>query len=104
MSPAHPGETLDVEGERHVGLTVMLEGEADVIFVDPVSDGQGAGGAEAVISTNGPGRFLNELNLLTGQRVVLRGRMRTSARVLHLDRTSRTGESTLQPLGSAGSV
>jgi thioredoxin reductase (NADPH) len=72
------GESLFVEGQRHYDLIVILDGEADIVYVDAAHD-------ETIIATHGPGRFLGELSLLTGQRSFLRGRMRDDGRVLRIN-------------------
>jgi thioredoxin reductase (NADPH) len=69
------GDVLFREGERDIDLIVILEGEADILHVESATE------HETVIATHGAGRFLGELNLLTGQRTFLRGRMRTAGRV-----------------------
>ncbi len=73
------GEPLFCEGERHYGLIVVLEGSAEIVYVDHPS------GAETVIVTHGPRRFLGELSLLTGQRAVVQGRMTSPGRILRID-------------------
>lgn len=55
---------------------VILEGEAEVVRPDAAGD--------VLIAVQGPGRFLGELNLLTGQRPYLTARMRHAGRVLEL--------------------
>lgn len=76
------GDLLYQEGDRDVGLVVILDGEAEARFVDP-DDPSSA--ASTVISTHGAGAFLNELNVLTGQRVMLRALMRTEGRILRIE-------------------
>lgn len=73
------GEPLFLEGQRYYGLVVVLDGSAEIVYVDH------PGGAETVVVTHGPGRFLGELSLLTGQRAVVHGRMASDGRVLRLD-------------------
>lgn len=78
------GEAIDVdvgvslfhEGQATYDLIIILDGEADVVYIDPSTQ------AETIIATHGAGHFLGELSLLTGQRTFLRGRMRTPGRVL----------------------
>jgi thioredoxin reductase (NADPH) len=74
------GEMLFAEGQRGSDLIVILEGEADILHVDPATE------YETIIATHGAGRFLGELSLLTGQRTFLRGRMRSAGRVRRIDR------------------
>ncbi len=73
------GEPLFDVGERFYGLIVVLEGSVEIVYVEHPS------GEETVIVTHGPGRFLGELGLLTGQRVAVHGRMSTDGRVLRVD-------------------
>lgn len=73
------GEAVFREGERFYGLIVVLEGSVEIVYVDQPS------GAETVIVTHGPGRFLGELSLFTGQRAVVHGRMGSDGRVLRID-------------------
>jgi len=73
------GEALFREGERFYGLIVVLEGSVEIVYLDQPS------GAETVIVTHGPGRFLGELSLFTGQRAVVHGRMGSDGRVLRID-------------------
>lgn len=69
------GTSLFVEGQASYDLIVILDGEADIVFVDGSTDD------ETIIATHGAGRFLGELSMLTGQRTFLRGRMRTDGRI-----------------------
>ena len=55
---------------------VVLAGEVEVVRPDPAGD--------VLIAVQGPGRFLGELNLLTGQRPYFTARMRGAGRVLVL--------------------
>jgi thioredoxin reductase (NADPH) len=55
------GDVLFREGEENSELFVVLEGQAAIV------EGH-AGAEERVLSVHGPGRFLGELSLLTGQR------------------------------------
>ena len=73
------GDFLFREGERSFGLIIVLEGSADVVYTDH------HGGAEELIAKQGPGRFLGELSLLTGQRAVVNARMRGGGRVLRIN-------------------
>ena len=53
---------------------VVLEGEVEIIRPDPDGD--------VLVIVQGPGRFLGELNLLTGQRPYFTARVRTDGRIL----------------------
>jgi thioredoxin reductase (NADPH) len=54
-----PGDVLFREGEQSSEFFVVLEGKVAIV--------EEQGGQERVIGVHGPGRFLGELNLLTGQ-------------------------------------
>jgi thioredoxin reductase (NADPH) len=72
--PAEAGRLLFEAGEATFDLFVVLEGEVEVVRLD---------GEEAVvIVTYGPGGFVGELNLLTGQRRTLSCRVTRPGRVL----------------------
>jgi thioredoxin reductase (NADPH) len=71
------GELLFAAGEASYDLFVVLEGEAEVLR---------PGGAEdALIAGFGPGGFIGELTLLTGQHRFLDGRVSQSGRVLVIE-------------------
>ncbi len=55
---------------------MVLDGEVEVVRPDAAGD--------VLIAVQGPGRFLGELNLLTGQRPYFTARMRHAGRVLEL--------------------
>ncbi|HXY93467.1 MAG TPA: FAD-dependent oxidoreductase [Acidimicrobiia bacterium] len=67
------GEFLFRAGDRASDFIVILEGEVEIIREDDDQD---------VIAVHGAGRFLGELNLLTGQRAYLSARVRRPGRVL----------------------
>lgn len=77
-----PGEVLysaDSADDLHCGrpsFFVVLAGEVEVVRPDRAG--------EVLIAVQGPGRFLGEMNLLTGQRPYFTARMRTAGRVLVL--------------------
>jgi thioredoxin reductase (NADPH) len=58
--PTQPGETLFCEGDRYCDFFVILAGHV------AVQEGRGTP-EERIISLHGRGRFLGELNLLTGE-------------------------------------
>jgi thioredoxin reductase (NADPH) len=68
------GEMLFTAGEASYDLFVVLEGEVEVV--------NGEGADAVVIVTYGPGGFVGELNLLTGQRRSLGCRVTRPGRVL----------------------
>jgi thioredoxin reductase (NADPH) len=65
-----PGEVLYAAGDRGYDFIVIEAGEVDV--VRPVMPNA----PEALIATWGPGRFLGELNLLTGESAIATARVR----------------------------
>ncbi len=75
------GSELDVEaghmlyraGGEPPNFFVVLEGEVEIVR---------EGVDEVVVATHGPGRFVGELNLLTGQRPYLSARVSRAGRVL----------------------
>jgi thioredoxin reductase (NADPH) len=71
------GEILFRAGEASYDLFVVLEGEAEVVRSD--------GNDEVVLVTFGPGAFVGELTLLTGQRRFLTGRVSRAGRVLVIE-------------------
>jgi thioredoxin reductase (NADPH) len=77
--PVAAGDLLFEAGEASFDLFVLLEGEAQV--VRPGDEELG----EAVIATYGPDNFIGELNLLTGQRRFLTGRVTRAGRVLVIE-------------------
>jgi thioredoxin reductase (NADPH) len=68
--PMAAGELLFVAGEASYDLFVILEGEVEVVRED------------AVVAAFGPGAFVGELTLLTGQRRFLSARVVHGGRVL----------------------
>ncbi len=74
-STVEAGTSLFVEGQASYDMIVLLEGEADIVYLHPATE------VESLLATHGAGRFLGELSLLTGQRTFLRGRMRSDGRV-----------------------
>src|SRR5581483_6867536 len=65
--PVAAGDVLYAEGDASYDFYVLLSGRVDVVGT---FDGE-----DVVVATHGPGRFLGELNLLTGQRVYLTARV-----------------------------
>ena len=68
------GDILFRAGDATYDFIVILEGEVDIVRPDRES--------ESVLATWGAGQFLGELNMLTGQRLFLTGRVRRSGRIL----------------------
>jgi thioredoxin reductase (NADPH) len=71
------GDVLFAEGDETYDLIVVLEGEVQIV----ANAGQQA---ETVIAAYGPGGFLGEISLLTGQRAFLAAVARTAGRVLRV--------------------
>ena len=69
-----PGDVLYAEGDPTYDFFVVISGAVDIVTT---YDGQ-----EEVMVTHGPGRFLGELNLLTGQRVYVTARVTEPGEVL----------------------
>ena len=70
------GDVLYEAGDDVPAFFVVLEGEVEIVRQD---------GDKEVVARHGPGRFLGELNLLTGQRTYLTARASKSGRVLATD-------------------
>ncbi|MGZ6141191.1 MAG: FAD-dependent oxidoreductase [Myxococcaceae bacterium] len=68
------GEEVYRQGDEHVPLFVVLTGQLDV--VRPDLDG------EHLVLTCEPGEFTGEVNLLSGRRSLVTGRMRTDGELL----------------------
>ena len=68
------GEEVYRQGDEHVHLFVVVKGQLDV--VRPGLDG------EQLIVTCEPGEFTGEVNLLSGRRSLVTGRMRTDGELL----------------------
>ncbi|MGH9092149.1 MAG: FAD-dependent oxidoreductase [Acidimicrobiales bacterium] len=73
-----PGEYLFREGDVTYDFFVVLTGEVAVVT--------GAGDDERLLTSHGPGRFLGELNLLTGMRVFVSARVLAAGEVLVVPR------------------
>lgn len=68
------GEYLYRQGDATYDFHVVLSGEVDIVI--------GSGADEQLITRHGAGRFLGELNLLTGQRVFVSARVAAAGEVL----------------------
>jgi thioredoxin reductase (NADPH) len=73
--PMAAGEYLYREGDATYDFYVVLSGEAEIVFHPDEGD-------EQLITRHGPGRFLGELNLLTGMRAYVSSRAVSSGEVL----------------------
>src|SRR5580700_11527382 len=69
-----PGEALFREGDPRCDFFVVLAGKVAIVA--------GYGGDQELIGVHGPGRFLGELNLLTGQTVFVTAVVREPGEVL----------------------
>ncbi len=77
--PIEVGQLLFQAGESSYDLFVVLEGEVEIVaVVGPNDDGSD----HEPIFVFGPGNFVGELNLLTGQRRFLTARVSQAGRVL----------------------
>src|SRR3954468_22891270 len=72
--PTHAGDHLFTQGDTGYDFIVLLEGLIDIVDGLTVDD--------PYVATHGPGRFLGELNLFTGQAVYLTAIARDDGRVL----------------------
>jgi thioredoxin reductase (NADPH) len=72
------GDVLFAPGDATYDFYVVLSGAVDIIGTFD--------GADEVIVQHGPGRFLGELNMLTGQRVFLTARVAADGEVLAIPR------------------
>ena len=68
------GDVLFRAGDESYDFLVVLEGAVDIVRPDVEGD--------SLITTHGAGRFLGELNMLTGQRLYLTARVSQAGRVL----------------------
>jgi thioredoxin reductase (NADPH) len=74
------GEYLFREGDATYDFYVILSGAAEIVVR---SDGE-----ERIVARHGPGRFLGELSLLTGQRVYLSARVVEPGEVIMVPRAA----------------
>jgi thioredoxin reductase (NADPH) len=72
--PTREGDLLFRQGDPECDFFVILAGKVAIV--------EGYGSDERVISVHGPGRFLGELNLLTGQAVFVTAIVREPGEVL----------------------
>jgi thioredoxin reductase (NADPH) len=73
---ASPGEYLYRAGDADYDFYVVLSGQVEIVL--------GVDGEEQVIVQHGPGRFLGELNLLTGLRVFVSARVAEPSELLQI--------------------
>jgi thioredoxin reductase (NADPH) len=71
------GDVLYQAGAELPAFFVVLQGEVEIVRQD--------NSGEEVVARHGPGRFLGELNLFTGQRTYLTARVAKPGRVLAID-------------------
>ena len=72
--PVHQGEYLYREGDASYEFFVVVSAEVDIIVR--------ADGADRVVGHHGAGRFLGELNMLTGLRVFVSARVTKAGEVI----------------------
>ncbi len=73
-----PGEYLYREGDLTYDFYVLISGEVEILLTTD--------GAEKIIVRHGAGRFLGELNLLTGLRVFVSARVVTAGEIVVVQR------------------
>jgi thioredoxin reductase (NADPH) len=71
--PIEVGEYLFRQGDETYEFYVVLSGAVEIIVH--------AGGTDRVLTRHGPGRFVGELNLVTGLRLFVSGRVVESGEV-----------------------
>ena len=74
------GEMLIKQGEVAAGLFVLVSGEIDIIQPGPQGD--------VLITSHTPGSFTGELNMLSGRRALVCGKVSKDGEVIELDRHS----------------
>lgn len=72
------GTMLFCEGDRDCGLFVVLDGKVQVVQEGDQEEGQ------RVIAVHGPGRFVGDLSMLTGQAVYVTAVAQTDVEVLEI--------------------
>jgi thioredoxin reductase (NADPH) len=72
------GQYLYRAGDRAYDLFAVTAGAVDIVVRDERAD------SERLITQHGPGRFLGELNLLTGQRVFVSARVAVDGEVIRV--------------------
>jgi len=76
--PIVAGEYLYREGDQTYDFVVVVSGAIDVVAHD--------GAAETIVAQHGPGKFLGELNMLSGMRVFVDARVAESGEVIVIPR------------------
>jgi thioredoxin reductase (NADPH) len=71
------GEVLYRAGDEGYDFIVILDGEVEIVRSEP--------GGDVPVALHGDGRFLGELNLLTGQRAYLTARVTKPGRILSIE-------------------
>src|SRR5579863_2430259 len=74
------GDYLFRDGDTTYDFYVLLSGAVEIVV--------GAGRDEQIVARHGPGRFLGELNLLTGQRVFVSARVTEPGEVIAVPRAA----------------
>lgn len=78
--PITAGEMLIKQGEVAAGLFVLVSGEIEIIQPSPQGD--------VLITSHTPGSFTGELNMLSGRRALVCGKVSKDGEVIELDRHS----------------
>src|ERR1051326_8878747 len=66
-----PGEVLFEPSDSDIPFFVLLSGAMEI--VQPTTDGKQDG--ERTVARHGPGEFTGEINMISGQRSLVRGRV-----------------------------
>jgi thioredoxin reductase (NADPH) len=74
------GDILFTAGDESYDFILIESGEVEIVRVATVAEPE-----EQVVARHGAGRFLGELNMLTGQRTYLTGRVSEAGRIYRLD-------------------
>ncbi|RFA10286.1 hypothetical protein B7R54_14515 [Subtercola boreus] len=78
QQPLSEGDMVFLAGQLSPDLIVIIEGGVDLVQAATV------GAPEEVLARFGPGEFVGELNLLTGQRIFVSGRVTKPGLYLHI--------------------
>ncbi len=76
------GDFAFVEGQLTYDLVVIVDGSFSILARDRAT------GTERVVTSHGSGRFLGELNILTGERTTLAARAERDSSVIRVDPSS----------------
>jgi thioredoxin reductase (NADPH) len=77
VDPVEEGEVLFAAGDREANMYVVLDGEVEIL--------RSTMETEVAIARDGPGNFIGELNLLTGQYPFMTARATKAGQVLRIE-------------------